>query len=111
MKNLKKFPNQYIIFKINIPILKENIRKAIHFKKPNGMDDRWFVTYENNTIKFYRTWTGNCIYIAKLNENKDCIIEIFINNEPDEYKYSNDKEELLLFEKIFNLLLGEGGNG
>lgn len=110
MKKLKEFPSQFVRFKINIPVLKEELDKAIAFEKPKGMDYRWFVNCEKNVMNFYRTWTGNCIYKAILNEDRNFIIEVLINNDSNEYKYSGkNEEEIASFHEIFDMLLSSSG--
>jgi len=107
MKKLQDFPNEFVRIDININLLQTQIMKALNYDKPSSMDDRWYVNCENNFINFYRTWTGRCIYRAKINDKKNSLIELYINNNLEEYKFSNIDEELILFNKIFELLLSD----
>ena len=105
IKKLKEFPREFIKINIDIHLLKEQILKASNYNKPSGMDDRWYVTCESDIINFYRTWTGSCIYRVKMNNEKNRLIQLDINNNLEQYKFSNIEEEIVLFDSIFNLLL------
>lgn len=41
---------------------------------PRDMDDRWFIYEEDNWLFFHRSWTGNCIYKAKLEQQGDVYV-------------------------------------
>lgn len=43
---------------------------------PKSMDDRWFYYYENGTVNFYRSWTGNLIFSLILNEETNTHLAI-----------------------------------
>ena len=38
---------------------------------PRGMDDKWFIFFENGWLYFYRSWTGACIFGARLDSSSE----------------------------------------
>ena len=51
---------------------------------PHSMENKWFCYYENGTIYFYRSWSGNLIYSLVLNEETNEHIAIVHYNEEKE---------------------------
>jgi len=38
---------------------------------PQAMEDKWFVFYENETLFFHRSWTGQAVFKVKLKASSD----------------------------------------
>jgi hypothetical protein len=75
---------------------------------PLGMEDKWFIFLEDNTLYFHRSWTGECIYQITFSkeQNKYVPKEVWVCRDFNKYKFITDKydAELVLF-LIENLLL------
>ena len=67
---------------------------------PDAMEDHWFMYCDDDTIRYYRSWTGFCIFIAKYKEVDGgyLITELEVNRDPSQYTSDdivNDKANFL----------------
>ena len=55
---------------------------------PNGMDDKWFIFFEEGWLYFHRSWTGYCIYAVRLDGSPAGvrIAEAWVNRNQEQYK-------------------------
>lgn len=77
---------------------------------PDAMEDHWFMYCDENTIRYYRSWTGICFAQATYEPSGDGfrITELRINNNPKEYQLNDVDAAVALF---YGLLISEyGGN-
>ena len=79
---------------------------------PSDMDDRWFICFDAGWLRFYRSWTGICIFGLRLEPGPSgtCIMDSWVNREPDQYRgvdLKNDRE--LVQRLIHELLLHKSG--
>ena len=97
----------------NVPLNIELPRKAFDLVRmghiPEAMEDHWFMYCDDSTIRYYRSWTGLCIYIAEyeLRNDKCVITELQECCDQKIYK-SNDRNRDI---KIFLALLTEEYGG
>lgn len=54
---------------------------------------------DDSTIRYYRSWTGFCIYVAKYEvDGVECrITELMVNREPEQYRETNNNKDIALF--------------
>lgn len=83
-----------------ISILKEGHR-------PEEMEDKWFMYWEDNKLYFHRSWTGICIYIVSLMEGTDKL-DVIVNRNPNEYKETNIEQDKTMLQILINRYIGEG---
>jgi hypothetical protein len=65
--------------------------------KPQDMDDRWFICFEDNYLYFHRSWTGHCIFklkIEKVSDDKYSGTELWIERDQNIFNSSNDTEAI-----------------
>ena len=81
----------------NIPSAAMRIVKYGHI--PDAMEDHWFMYCDETTIRYYRSWTGFCIYVAKYEDDgKTCkITELTVNREPEQYSCTDNEHDVALF--------------
>jgi len=63
-----KDPEGLIEQNIDISISELHFEECKYGFIPRDMDDRWFIYMENETIYFYRSWSGICFFILKFNK-------------------------------------------
>ena len=82
---------------VTIPSAAMNIVRYGHI--PEAMEDHWFMYCDDTTIRYYRSWTGICIYVAKYEDDgSQCrITELQVNREPSQYKGKEDEKDVALF--------------
>ena len=92
-------PEQHTKIPVGI-IIPDNAMECVKYGHvPDAMEDHWFMYCDDNTIHYYRSWTGICIYEAKYEKVDDGykITEIIANRFPEQYKCKDDKHDLALF--------------
>ena len=86
----------------NIKITEDemNVLKMGHI--PKAMEDHWFMYCDDNSINYYRSWTGIQIFKAyyKLMYNEYIIYMIEINNNKEEYNEENIQNSIDLFKNL-----------
>lgn len=94
-------PQNYFITAKQMAVIKQG-----HI--PDAMEDHWFMYCDENTIRYYRSWTGICFVHAVYEPYEDGyrITELRINNKPDEYELNDVDEAVTLF---YALLISEYG--
>lgn len=63
--------------------------------RPQEMEDKWFMYYEDDKLFIHRSWTGYCIYIISFAQKGR--LDITVNRDPEQYKESsieNDKDKV-----------------
>ena len=67
-------PEQHTTIPVGV-ILPENAMECVKYGHiPDAMEDHWFMYCDDNTIRYYRSWTGFCIYVAKYEDDgKTCL--------------------------------------
>ncbi len=96
---IKPMPEKHITvpMDVTIPNVAMDVVKQGHI--PEVMEDHWFMYCDENTIRFYRSWTGYCIYVAKYEDNgHSChISQLTINRDPKQYSATYNEKEVALF--------------
>lgn len=70
---------------------------------PRGMDDKWFIFFENGWLNIHRSWTGYCIYRLRLEPDGECyrVAEAWVNCDAEQHT----NESLAIDEKPLLALL------
>lgn len=82
-------PDENFTMLINEIISKEAMHIIKYGHIPETMEDHWFMYCDENTIRYYRSWTGFCIFIARFVQEDDGnyrIVELQINRDYKQYK-------------------------
>lgn len=81
----------------SIPSAAMRIVKYGHI--PDAMEDHWFMYCDETTIRYYRSWTGFCIYVAKYERDGEIcrITELTVNHEPEQYTCTDNEHDVALF--------------
>jgi len=64
---------------------------------PQEMEDHWFMYCDSETIRYYRSWTGLCVYVAHYEKRGDHyeITNLTIDFDSLKERYAN--KEAVLF--------------
>lgn len=97
--NIEPMPDRHTTIPMDetIPSAVMRIVKQGHI--PEAMEDHWFMYCDDTTIRYYRSWTGFCIYIAKYEDDgTNCrITDLTVNRDPEQYSNTDDEEDVELF--------------
>ena len=74
------------------------------------MEDKWFIILRDDSLDFYRSWTGLHIYRLAVKPTASGIEAgpLFVNNDPEQYERSDDDEEKELVDSLIELVLERG---
>ena len=92
-------PEKNTVIPLNITIPSEAMDIVKYGHIPEAMEDHWFMYCDETTIRYYRSWSGICIFVAKyVDDGSQCkITELQVNREPDQYKGKDDEKDMALF--------------
>ncbi len=82
--------------------------------RPTQMEDKWFVYVQDDQVYFHRSWTGYCVYVARLRRRRDrvSLVEVAVSGDPKEHDFEGATTEAVRFAWLFEfLLLGKERNG
>lgn len=92
-------PAERVLIPMNVKISRAamQIVKCGHI--PDAMEDHWFMYCDGSTIRYYRSWTGICIFIAKyVEEEEQCTItELQVNRDSEQYGCKDNDHDIALF--------------
>ncbi len=104
----KPMPDEHVTITLGftIPTKAMEIVKRGHI--PEAMEDHWFMYCDAKTIRYFRSWTGICIYTARyeVKGDKTVITTLRINRNKEQYGQTDNKKDAYLF---LALLTGEFG--
>lgn len=100
-------PNETESFVSGRKLRPDEFSKLIMGLKPSSMDDKWFVYWLNQSIYFHRSWSGHCIFIAKVEKVEDDIFltEVITNKKPDQFGTQDIRVKKEMFNKLIDLVL------
>lgn len=98
--NIQPMPERDITtMQVNIPVssLNMDIIKRGHI--PEAQEDHWFMYCDYEYIRYYRSWSGSCSYVAHYRREEDhwLIDELTINHALVEFGVNGDEPGLFLF--------------
>ena len=74
---------------------------------PSDMDDRWFICFDAGWLRFYRSWTGVCIFGLRLEAGPagTCVVESWVNRDPDPDRGVDIKDDRELVQRLIDEVL------
>ena len=92
-------PERNTVIPMNVTITSANMAIVKMGHIPDAMEDHWFMYCDENTIRYYRSWSGICIYVAKYEDDGvNCrITELTVNREPEQYGGTDNEHDVALF--------------
>lgn len=58
-----EIPSQIEEFVLEKKLTSDDIRQIEEGRRPEEMEDKWFMYYENNKLFIHRSWTGYCMLL------------------------------------------------
>ena len=97
--NIEPMPDKRTTIPMDESIPSAAMRIVKYGHIPDAMEDHWFMYCDDMTIRYYRSWTGFCIYVAKYKDDGETcwITELTINREPEQYTCTDDNHDVALF--------------
>jgi len=75
--------------------------------RPESMDDKWFIFFEQDRLYIHRSWTGFCIYVVHFEKaGRDCVAcEIHANRNPKQCGLSDDSYDTRMAFWVIDFML------
>lgn len=110
---IKPMPEKNVTIPMNVTIPREAMQVVKYGHFPDAMEDHWFMYCDESTIRYYRSWTGSCIYIAKYVEEGDkcTITELQVNRDPAQYNNTDNDDDIALFLALLTEEFGGDASG
>lgn len=76
---------------------------------PKEMEDKWFIYFHKGRLYFHRSWTGYCIFMAKLDAFSTGMrmTEVWVTRDKLHYNSSGRESDLSIFSSLIESLLIE----
>ncbi|MCD8316495.1 MAG: ADP-ribosylglycohydrolase family protein, partial [Eggerthellaceae bacterium] len=85
-------PKEHKKLDIFISLSEEELAKLVLGRIPRDMDERWFMYFDGQYVRYYRSWTGTCIYLGEIERVEDvpAITSITVNRDETQYTETDD---------------------
>ena len=97
--NVEPMPEKRVVIPLDETIPSGAMRVVKYGHIPDAMEDHWFMYCNESTIRYYRSWTGFCIYVARYVDNGIIckITELMVNRDPEQYGCTDNEHDVALF--------------
>lgn len=97
--NVEPMPEKRVVIPLAETIPCDAMRVVKYGHIPDAMEDHWFMYCDESTIRYYRSWTGFCIYVARYVDNGIIckITELMVNRDPEQYGCTDNEHDVALF--------------
>lgn len=95
--NIQPMPENHAVVYPSRLVFAERMERLKMGIKPETMEDKWFLFYENDVLYAHRSWTGYCIYelhFKALPNGSYQIEKLLINHDLTQYQYGEDTAEM-----------------
>ena len=105
--NTRPMPEKQVTVPLDLRLTGEQMERIRCGHIPDGMEDHWFMYCDDERIRYYRSWTGNCIFEAAFEASGDGyrVTRLTINQDPEEHKARSEQATRL----FAALLMEESG--
>jgi uncharacterized protein (TIGR02452 family) len=97
--NVLPMPEKHTVISLNVAIPSDVMDIVKYGHIPEAMEDHWFMYCDEDTIRYYRSWTGICIFEAKYEEYDDGyrITCLKVNRDSEQYSCTDNRKDVFLF--------------
>ena len=105
--NIKPMPEDQKELPLSGVYTEEEFEKISYGFLPQDQQDKWFIYLEGEWLNFHRSWTGACIFKLEivLNNCKYHAIKAVVNRDPEQYRSTNDEQDVKLIAFLIDQLL------
>ena len=108
--DIKHMPrHKHTTIEIGIELSEEDLMELAKGHIPEEMEDHWFMYFDGEYIRYYRSWTGICIYKGRVmrKDGVPIIDELIANRDSEQYGEMSDEKDKLMFEMLITEELGK----
>ena len=103
----KALPSKRATIALNRTFSLREMKRIRRGLVPEQMEDKWFIYWEDDVLSFYRSWTGNCIYVVRFAAEGDRyrMVEADVNRDPEQYSETSDERDAKMISYLVDVLL------
>lgn len=97
-------PAAHVTIRADRLFTQEQMARIRHGFLPEGMEDKWFIYWQDDRLHLHRSWTGYGIFVARFEAEPGGggrLVEVLASRDPEEYKGTDPEEDL---RSIFRLI-------
>lgn len=96
---IQPMPDKNTVVILNVTIPADAMRIVRYGHIPEAMEDHWFMYCDEDTIRYYRSWSGFCIFEAKYEKygGDFRITDLRVNRDPEQCSNSDIRKDASLF--------------
>lgn len=110
----KPMPDDYIShLELALPLYQEEMEILRMGHIPEAQEDHWFMYCTDDYMRYFRSWTGECMFEAHFHQDgNDYIIDnLIINHDLAEFGVNGDEPAVWLFRYLITAEVGGDANG
>lgn len=103
----KPMPSQHKTLMLDGAYSAEEFEKIQKGFLPKTLKDKWVIFFRRNTLHFFRSRTGTCIYqlVFEKAEDQNKAIKAIVNRAPEQYRSSDDEYDVAMIAYLVDTLL------
>lgn len=96
---IQPMPDKNTVVTLNVTIPADAMRIVRYGHIPEAMEDHWFMYCDEDTIRYYRSWSGFCIFEAMYEKygGDFRITDLRVNRDPEQCSNSDIRKDASLF--------------
>ena len=100
--HIREMPSRHERFRLGMEITATEKAVLEYGHIPEAMEDHWFMYFEDSIIHYHRSWTGYCIFEARIEPEEDHFIvtEARVNRYPGHYKETDVERDRHLLARL-----------
>ncbi|WP_345950040.1 hypothetical protein ABDD95_01015 [Mucilaginibacter sp. PAMB04274] len=94
---------------LNTKMSDQEYEALVHGFWPKDMEDRWLMYVEAEWVYLHRSWTGHCVFKARVevHGNLHVLTTLHINRDVSQYKSTNLGADIDEFNSVLNSLISK----
>lgn len=106
---IKPMAKKQACFRLNLRLSDDEFNILSQGHIPQEMEDHWFMYYDERSLRFYRSWTGICVFIADVEERAKGyeITTCLVNKDPEQGGSMSYEQDRILLEILILSGLGK----
>jgi len=105
--NTNPLPDQRTTIPLDRVFTALEMEQVRHGVVPEAMEDKWFLYWQDDRLFCHRSWTGNCLYVARFVPEGDGhrLVSADVNRDPSQYSETRDEVDAVRIHELIDVVL------
>jgi hypothetical protein len=92
---------------LELLLTETDAEKVMMGHRPRGMDDKWFIYFEDGWLYFHRSWTGSAIYGLRLDGSPAGVrvTDSWVSRDPEQYNETRTEYDRQMVRFVMDTIL------